>query len=210
LTSSSCRLWSVAADKLFKEEKIKLKEKKKYRLRAYGIGPSPIKPTKAYDPQVGSEGLVAHLATELCREFPKSFFSHPGPATIRKHRIRRFMLLTDFVGSGKRVRTYIEAAWRVRSVRSWWSAGIAKGLRFEVVAYAATLGGRQNVEDHPGNIHYLCKEDIGPVLHARTRGFSSTIGLKNHLGGLISFASQVEPLYGNRCANIFTSIAWPT
>ena len=43
----------------------------------------------------------------------------------------------------------MEAAWRVRSIRSWWSARRSGGLSFEVLAYAAAPNGRARVEDHP-------------------------------------------------------------
>ena len=54
-----------------------------------------------------------------------------------------------------RTSRYLEAAWRVRSVRSWWSARRSKGMSFEVVAYSATEAGRQKVEAHP----------TGPIVH---------------------------------------------
>jgi hypothetical protein len=125
--------------RLFKEPNRKVK-------RAEGVGPQPVKPTRGYDPEVGSEGLVAQLITELCRTDPKKYVNHPGPDEIRRRRIRRFFVVTDLVGSGRRARTYLEAAWRVRSVRSWWSLRL---LRFEVVAYAATERGRAFVAKHP-------------------------------------------------------------
>ncbi|TGU89258.1 hypothetical protein EN794_046045 [Mesorhizobium sp. M00.F.Ca.ET.151.01.1.1] len=128
--------------RLFKESATKVK-------RAEGSGPQPVRPTKAYDPDVGSEGIVAQLISELCREFPKKFVSHPGPDKIRELRVRRFMLVTDFIGSGDRAFRYIQAAWLVRSVRSWWSAKKTKGVRFEVAAYAATQSGQLRVKSHP-------------------------------------------------------------
>jgi hypothetical protein len=128
--------------RLFKESKGKIK-------RAYGSGPDPVKPIKPWNPDVGSEGLVAQIVSEFCRRHSKKTFNHPGPDQIRKHKIRRFVLVTDYIGSGKRAWTYLEAAWRVRSVRSWWSTKEAKGMRFEVVAYAASPDGRSRVEGHP-------------------------------------------------------------
>ncbi|WP_349319895.1 hypothetical protein [Asticcacaulis sp. MM231] len=59
------------------------------------------------------------------------------------------MLVTDFIGSGHRAKTYLEAAWKVGSVKSWWSARRTKGLTFEVVAYSATPEGQQIVQAHP-------------------------------------------------------------
>lgn len=123
------------------------KEPRRKNRRAFGIGPNAIKPTKEYDQDVGSEGIVAQLVSELCREFPNLFISHPGPDKIRKKRIRHFVLVSDFVGSGKRAESYIRAAWKVRSVQSWWSARATCGMDFSVVCYSATIRGRQLVEE---------------------------------------------------------------
>ncbi|RUY94732.1 MULTISPECIES: hypothetical protein [unclassified Mesorhizobium] len=140
--------------RLFKESARKVK-------RAEGSGPQPVRPTKAYDPDVGSEGIVAQLISELCREFPEKFVSHPGPDNIRKRRVRRFMLVTDFIGSGNRAYRYIQAAWLVRSVRSWWSARKTVGMRFEVAAYAATESGQRRVQRHPSlpDVHIVRRCD---------------------------------------------------
>lgn len=116
--------------------------------RAFGIGPAPVKAVIPWVPSVGSEGIVAQLISEMCALYPGRFYDHPGPNLIRKHKIRRFIVVTDFIGSGKRVATYLQAAWRVRSVRSWWSARAATGMSFEVVAYSATDFGRTVVEKH--------------------------------------------------------------
>lgn len=125
------------------------KESRKKPLRAEGkVGPAAIQPTKAYDPSVGSEGIVAQLITELCREFPHKFVSHPGPEEIRQKKVRAFWVVTDLVGTGKRAYRYLEAAWRVRSVRSWWSG---RFLQFAVVAYASTSRGGDYVQSHPCN-----------------------------------------------------------
>jgi len=114
--------------------------------RAFGSSVQPVSPTRAYAPEVGSEGLVAQMITELCRRRPTLFINHPGPDRIRKHRVRSFFLITDVIGSGERAWKYLEAAWRVHSVRSWHSL---KLLTFEVLAYSATDSGRQRVKKHP-------------------------------------------------------------
>ena len=143
---------------LYVEREVRRREGKPNRLfretrgkvrRAHGAGPQPVQSIRAYAHDVGSEGIVAQLASELCRQRPKQLLDHPGPDTIRKLKVRRFFLLTDFIGSGQRARTYLDAAWRVRSVRSWWSARRVKGMSFEVLAFASTSDGRACVEDHP-------------------------------------------------------------
>ena len=111
-------------------------------LRARGPGPPPIAPVAG---GVGSEGIVATLITSLCRADKQKFFNHPGPDAIRSNRIRRFMLLTDLIGSGRQACRYIEAAWSVASVRSWNSFG---WLGTEVIAYSATEPGMTLVRSH--------------------------------------------------------------
>jgi hypothetical protein len=142
---------------LFVEREVRHRSGVPYRLfkesngrvrRAYGVGPPPVQPTLPWDADVGSEGIVAQLVTELCREMPSKFRNHPGPDDIRVSRVRRFMVITDFIGSGQRATRYIEAAWRVRSVRSWWSARARCGFGFEVIGYAATESGRNLIESH--------------------------------------------------------------
>lgn len=118
--------------------------------RAIGPGPRPIDPDAAQPGDVGSEGIVAQLVSELCREMPRSFISHPGPDQIRAHTnpVRKFILVTDLIGSGQRAERYLDAAWGVFSVKSWWSSRRTKGLSFEVVAYAATEAGLERVQRH--------------------------------------------------------------
>ncbi len=130
--------------KLFKEQEAPPR-------RAYGVGPKPVEPELPWKPAVGSEGIVAQLISELCKTHRGQLYDHPGPGLIRKHAIRRFIVVTDFIGSGDRVERYLAAAWRVRSVRSWWSSRSVKGLAFEVIAYAATSNGRDKVCAHPCN-----------------------------------------------------------
>jgi hypothetical protein len=113
--------------------------------RAFGPGPEPVQPTRTIDPEVGSEGIISWLVTELCREHPDWFVSHPGPDQIREHGIHTFLLVTDFIGTGKQASTYIEAAWRIWSVKSWCSR---HQFHFEVVAYSGTEKGCNEVRHH--------------------------------------------------------------
>jgi RNA-directed DNA polymerase len=58
------------------------------------------------------------------------------------------------------------------------------------------------------HLYYLGQPD-GPRQHARNRGFESIIGLRNHIGGLICFAEQIEPIVGREFSNAFAKICWP-
>ena len=125
------------------------KEPNRKHRRAYGSGPKIISPSTTINPEVGSEGLIANVITRIYRLDKNNVAIQPGPDLIRQHKVRRFVLVTDFIGSGERTRKYLDAAWRVRSVRSWWSARRAKGLSFEVIAFSSTENGLKNVKAHP-------------------------------------------------------------
>lgn len=125
------------------------KQKKGSPKRAFGKGPDPIKPTRPYDLGVGSEGIVAQFLTEICRTSDGGVVMQPGPDAIRRKHIRRFILVTDFIGSGTRSWRYLQAAWRVASVRSWWSRRTTTGMAFEVITYSGTDAGIQRVRSHP-------------------------------------------------------------
>ena len=124
--------------------------------RATGNGPRVIDPRRKVDPEVGSEGVIAPILTAVVRQNRHRATLHPGPDTIRERRIRRFILATDFVGGGNRVYRYLDAAWGVCSIRSWWSARRTKGMSFEIIAFSVTQAGRKRIEAHP----------CGPTLHA--------------------------------------------
>ncbi len=57
--------------------------------------------------------------------------------------------------------------------------------------------------------HFISSATIGPAKHAAARGFSSTIGLKNHVMGLISFAHQVDPGFASERRAELSDVEWP-
>lgn len=59
------------------------------------------------------------------------------------------------------------------------------------------------------HLHYLKKPDVGPVLHARARGFVSVAGFHNHVRGLATYARQVDPDYGDALLRGLDEIDWP-
>lgn len=127
------------AHRLFKETKNAVK-------RAHGAGPPPVRSQHAGRHETGSEGIVANIITQIVRQNRPQFFDHPGPDVIRRKKVRRFMLVTDFVGSGDQTTLYLDAAWRVASTKSWWSGGL---FRFEVVCFSATPTAIAKLKRHP-------------------------------------------------------------
>jgi RNA-directed DNA polymerase len=54
---------------------------------------------------------------------------------------------------------------------------------------------------------YHCAKD--PVEHAKQREFSSVLGLKNYLHGLIAYAKQVDSNYVDKLTRKYGEIPWP-
>lgn len=121
---------------------------RKKNRRAFGQGPQPVKPKFPYDMSIGSEGIIAWLVTDICKQHPKRFISHPSPSQIRKNKIRHFMLVTDMIGSGHRAREYLDSAWKVASVKSWKSLGL---IDFNIVSYTGTKAGISFLKSHKTN-----------------------------------------------------------
>ena len=76
--------------------------------RATGPGVPPIVVDPS-DQEVGSEGLIANLITDIARHHGRDVLSHPGPDRMRAERVRHIVIMADFIGSGKRVWEMLEA-----------------------------------------------------------------------------------------------------
>lgn len=134
----SIRKYKGQPNRLFLETRTK-------RKRAYGVGPKPVQPENQKFPETGSEGIVANIITQFVRGNRSLAFDHPGPDLIRERKIRHFILVTDFIGSGCQASRYLQSAWRLSSVKSWKSGGF---LNFEVIAFSASRSGMVNIEKH--------------------------------------------------------------
>jgi RNA-directed DNA polymerase len=64
---------------------------------------------------------------------------------------------------------------------------------------------RNNVETH---LFALTSDRVGPAAHRQKRRFSSTIGTRRHIEGLIAFAHQVDPLYAAKLYARFNTVDW--
>jgi len=119
----------------------------KIRRRATGYrGPPAVKPIRGRS-RVGSEGPLAFLVSQQVAAWPKIFLNHPGPDRIRGRTtpVGEIIIVTDFIGSGQRIRSMLDKFQAVPTVRSWVSQNLVK---FRVVAAAATRGGLIHVRRH--------------------------------------------------------------
>ncbi|MHA6332662.1 phosphoribosyltransferase-like protein [Qipengyuania sp. CAU 1752] len=112
--------------------------------RASGPGIPPV----TVDPEeqdVGSEGPVATLISKYSKDSAHQALSHPGPDALRSNKIRTIVIVTDFIGSGRRISEMLDAFALVASIQSWKSYGL---LSFEVVCYSGTERGLFVVQNH--------------------------------------------------------------
>lgn len=76
--------------------------------RATGSGVTPVL-IDPDDQEVGSEGAIANFITSYQRLHRDSVLSHPGPDALRDGRASHIVIVTDFIGSGKRVSEMVDA-----------------------------------------------------------------------------------------------------
>ncbi|WP_156396511.1 phosphoribosyltransferase-like protein [Noviherbaspirillum sp. Root189] len=96
--------------------------------------------------EVGSEGVVASLVSRLCRTEQARFIMHPHTTALKRMHVKQLVVVTDFIGSGKRTWEMLDSLWRVASVRSWKSSGYCQ---LSVLCYSATDRGLKLVRRHP-------------------------------------------------------------
>lgn len=112
--------------------------------RAMGAGVPPIV-VDPRDQEVGSEGVVAQLITDYCRSNPLAALSHPGPTKLRSDKVEEIVILSDFIGSGRRIIRMLESFRYVATIRSWRSYHL---VRFVVIAYSGIVEGIRAVQSH--------------------------------------------------------------
>ncbi|MBI4968119.1 MAG: RNA-directed DNA polymerase [Rhodospirillales bacterium] len=79
------------------------------------------------------------------------------------------------------------------------SRKVVLGLLVDGNAPRLTREFKANLRRH---LHYLGRPDVGPAKHAAARGFAAIAGLRHHVEGLVAFARQIEPEYGERSAKL--------
>ncbi|EPG7475207.1 phosphoribosyltransferase-like protein, partial [Pseudomonas aeruginosa] len=90
---------------------------KRRHLRAHGSAMQAVQSLTYTTQDVGSEGVVAFIGNTVCRSNPTRFLLQPTAENVRKSKVRNFVILTDFIGSGKRAFDMLNAMWNVASIR---------------------------------------------------------------------------------------------
>lgn len=131
--------------RMYKE--IRIDQGKGFRKRSTAFGaalPAVRSPTNNRQ-KIGSEGIVASLLSKVCEREPGRYFLHPSASLIRAKKIQRFVIATDFIGSGTRINSMLASLWFLKSVRSWFNGGL---IKFSVLCYSGTTAGIKAVGKH--------------------------------------------------------------
>jgi hypothetical protein len=140
------RTKSTRPPAMYKEEKLLKPGVRKRRLRAVGAAQQVVQSLRYNRQDVGSEAVIAQLMSSLCKRHSDDLLLQPSADEIRKCKVRKVVIVTDFIGSGERVNRMLSSLWRVRSVRSWASLRL---IKICVVGASGTDKGVASVRRHP-------------------------------------------------------------
>jgi hypothetical protein len=149
-------------EKAFFQSERTLDARGRAHYRAVGrIGPPAVKPVRG-GTRVGSEGFIASIISTVVETRPDIFMNNPGPDRVRGKTAPAgaLVIVTDFIGSGRRVRGILDAMWAVPTVKSWRSQG---HIDVHVVAAAATASGMASLRRHRLRPSVMA-EHIAPTL----------------------------------------------
>lgn len=120
----------------------------KLRRRAFGKNFAPVAPIRG-GTRVGSEATIANVFSQVVGAAGggRVFVNSPGPDRLRGKSgpTQTIVLVTDLIGSGKRILSWLDALWKIKSVRSWVSLGL---IDFAVVAVVSTKAGEAAIRRH--------------------------------------------------------------
>ena len=85
--------------------------------------------------EVGSEGRLANIITNLSRRHGTKCLNHPSLSILKKRRCHTIVLMDDFSGTGERVGEFIKSFYDHPTIKSWYSY---KVINIHVVCYAAS------------------------------------------------------------------------
>lgn len=121
---------------------------------AFGSALPAVKSPTNLRQDIGSEGTVAMTISKLCKRRKDRFALQPHTNDLSAGKAKYLVVVTDFIGSGKRSCDMLDSLWRLASVRSWHSSGYRKLLVF---AYSGTNVGIEHVKRHPSrpNVHVV-------------------------------------------------------
>jgi len=91
---------------------------------------------------IGSEGRIATILRNMARASNGKFINHPDIIEMREKKCVAIFFIDDFIGSGKRVKKYVEDFYSNATIRSWHSFHL---IKTEVFSYSGTSDGIRKI-----------------------------------------------------------------
>lgn len=161
LTENNTDKVAIFVEREVKEDEFAYEFPLKLPRRSVGAAFQAIKSNKNRQ-EVGSEGILNNIATNMQRNNNKLFFYFPSMEVIRKNNIRKIVILTDTIGSGSQISAFLNSFWNVPTIKSWVSLKI---VDFYVVCFSATEYGIEVLKRHPLKIN-LRNKLICPTIYS--------------------------------------------
>lgn len=161
---------------MYREDKVRIEGRRRFARRAVGAALPVVKSLRNASQEVGSEGVIAQVLTQICALNSMSFLLQPSADEIRRKAVRHLVVVTDFIASGDRACKMLDSLWRLSTVRSWKSG---KFIRLTVMAFTGTSAGIAAVKRHSS------RPDVQIVMDCPTIG--------------TSFAKEKIPLIEDLC-----------
>ena len=130
---------------MYKEQLVRRPGRRRFVRRAFGADAPLVKSMTNLQQSVGSEGPLAQALSQFCASHKRAFVLQPAAELVRTMHVRQLVIVTDFLGSGDRVRRMLDSLWRVASVKSWRSGQF---IELAVVAFTGTETGIAAVREH--------------------------------------------------------------
>jgi hypothetical protein len=103
----------------------------------------------------GSEDFIYSLMSNITRLNSLKLFDTPSLNILREQKIRDIILIDDSIGSGERVKTFIQSMMANKTFKSWWSYGLVRIYIFSLVRTVESE--KYIVQNIPGSDHGIRK-----------------------------------------------------
>ena len=94
----------------------------------------------------GSEGVIAHVSETIRRlgGTKRKFIENPSLSNMKKFKCRTVFFLDDSVGSGERMKRFLDSFEMHKTIKSWYSYQL---IKYYVITYTITIAGEKKIRE---------------------------------------------------------------
>ncbi len=103
---------------------------------------------------LGSEDFVYSVINTLHRQ-QENLLDHPDITELRVKKVKHIVFIDDNIGSGNRVKTFLESFFMNKAIRSWWNYGL---IKIHILSYTRNKSSENEIlKSIPGKNHNKIK-----------------------------------------------------